>query len=85
MPALLSKKVFAPPWWCKLKRMQFETADFHPRIVESIDQLDAMITNGDYWLDQAKQEAVSELLAIWSRVHAEHIVLAQEMQEAGEL
>ena len=65
--------------------MQFETADFHPRIEESVNQLDSLIINGDYWLDESKREAIGELLASWSRIHASRLVSFAEMQAAGEL
>ena len=59
--------------------------DFHPRIEEAIEQLDPMIFNGDYWLDEQKRSAIGELLSTWSRGHAEHVVSFEAMRERGEM
>jgi type IV pilus biogenesis protein CpaD/CtpE len=62
-----------------------ETANFQPAITESLNQLDAMILNGDYWLDEAQRTSIGEFLARWTRVHAEHVIAAEDIQAANEL
>jgi hypothetical protein len=65
--------------------VQFESANFSPSIIESINQLDALILNGDYYLDETQRQAIGDLLERWSRVHDLHVISAQDLQATGEL
>jgi hypothetical protein len=65
--------------------MRYPSAGFHPRVFEAMEQLDAMILNGDYWFDTSKREAMTELLARWARVHMGNLKSFEAMKAAGEL
>ena len=60
-------------------------ADFHPKIEEAIQQLDAMILNGDYHYDATQSEEIGAYLTRWQRVHTQNVETAKEAALAEEL